>query len=118
MRLKDRVAIVTGSGRGIGKATALQLSQEGARVVVSDVEFNYAEKVVEEIQNSGGKAFGVKCNVSVLSEIQAMVNTTIQEFGQIDILVNNAGGGGGDLHDAFLKGLSAEVIESVLSAYP
>jgi NAD(P)-dependent dehydrogenase (short-subunit alcohol dehydrogenase family) len=114
MRLKNRVAIVTGSGRGLGKAMALALSREGARVVVNDVEVQYIEEVVTQIRNAGGIALGVDCDVSKPPDVQKMVNSPLKEFGQIDILVNNAGGSGGDTGDRFLEGLPLEVWERML----
>ena len=114
MRLKDRVAIVTGSGRGLGRTTALALSREGAKVVVSDIEGQYIEEVVTQIRNTGGVASGVSCDVSKPGEVKEMVNACLKEFKQIDILVNNAGGSGGDTGNIFLEGLPQEVWERML----
>ncbi len=114
MRLKDRVAVVTGSGRGLGKAMALALSREGARVVVNDIEVQNIEEVVTQIRNVGGVATGILCDVSKPAEVQAMVNSCLMEFGQIDILVNNAGGSGGDTGNRFLGGLPLEIWERML----
>lgn len=90
MRLQNRVAIVTGSRRGIGKAIALTLAKEGANLVITDVNLEDCEKVVSEIESSGGSAIAVKCDVSLKTEVQQMVAQTINTFGKIDILVNNA----------------------------
>lgn len=90
MKLVNRTAIVTGSRRGIGKAIALALASEGASVVVTDINQEDCQKVVDQIKSSGGRALAVKCDVSMKSEVQAMVAETIKEFGKIDILVNNA----------------------------
>lgn len=114
MRLKDRVAIVTGSGRGLGKAMALTLSREGAKVVVSDVESQYIEEVVAEIRDKGGVAVGISCDVSKPAEVKEMVITSLNEFKRIDILVNNAGGSGGDTGNIFLEGLPLEVWERMI----
>ena len=91
MRLKDKVAIVTGAGRGIGRGIALKLAEEGAKVVVADVIEENAQKVVEQIKQAGGKATAFKTDISQKSEVEAMFAKGIAEFGPIDILVNNAG---------------------------
>ena len=92
MRLAGRVAIVTGSSRGIGKAIAKLFAHEGARVVVnyskSDKE---ALAVVNEIKREGGKAIHLQADVSKSDDVRRMVQRTVQEFGGVDILVNNAG---------------------------
>jgi 3-oxoacyl-[acyl-carrier protein] reductase len=90
-RLDDRVAIVTGSGRGIGRATALRLAVEGARVVVNDVDAEPAHETAELITAAGGEAaVGIFDTVS-LEEARELVATTVERFGKLDILVNNAG---------------------------
>jgi NAD(P)-dependent dehydrogenase (short-subunit alcohol dehydrogenase family) len=91
MRLKDRVAIVTGAGRGIGRAIALAMAREGAAVVVSDVDEDDCRNVVGEIEKRNGKGLALKCDVSSKADIASMVAKTIGEFGRLDILVNNAG---------------------------
>jgi 3-oxoacyl-[acyl-carrier protein] reductase len=90
MKLKDKVAIVTGSGQGIGREIALTFAKEGAKVVVSDITEKIHE-VVKEIEALGSQALAVKCDVSKLSDAEKMVKETIKKFGRIDILVNNAG---------------------------
>jgi 3-oxoacyl-[acyl-carrier protein] reductase len=90
-RLDDRVAIITGAGRGIGAATAKLFGAEGASIVVNDVDKDPAQEVVDEIVKAGGKAI-VNTDNTVSSEAsQNLINQTIEEFGKIDILVNNAG---------------------------
>lgn len=92
MRLKDKKAIVTGGGRGIGKAIALAFAQEGADLLVNyQSNETAAREVVESIKGSGGKAICLKTDVSNYRDAQAMVDRAIQEFGGVDILVNNAG---------------------------
>ncbi len=92
MRLKDKVAIVTGAGRGIGRAIAIRFGQEGARVVVNYSESaRAAEEVVAAIKAAGGEAIPCKADVSVKAEVDAMVQTTLDAYGRVDILVNNAG---------------------------
>lgn len=92
MRLKEKVALVTGASRGLGKAIATHLAQEGARVVVNYAKnAEKAEKVVAAIQSSGGTALAVQADVSCLEEVEKMVDNIYERFGRIDVLVNNAG---------------------------
>lgn len=91
MKLRDRVAVVTGSGRGIGEAVALALSKEGACVVVSDIDAGSAQKTSDQISSMQGKSMAVRADVSSRSEVRDLFNKTIERFGRIDILVNNAG---------------------------
>ncbi len=91
MRLDQKVAIVTGSGRDIGRSIALAFAKEGARVMVTGDHVENCNNVAGEIAGLGGKAVVVECDVSSKSAIDNMVRKTIAEFGRIDILVNNAG---------------------------
>ena len=91
MRLKGKVAIVTGSRRGIGRAIALEMAKEGAKVVVSDIELKECEAVCDEIRKLGSDAIAVRCDVTKKDEVDAMMERVIQKFGRIDIMVNNAG---------------------------
>ncbi|MBN2051956.1 3-oxoacyl-ACP reductase FabG [Candidatus Woesearchaeota archaeon] len=92
MKLKDKVALVTGSSRGIGRATALLFAREGAKVIVNYVESEKeAYGVVEEIRKLGSDAVAVKCDVSQEEQVKQMIKAAIEKFGRIDILVNNAG---------------------------
>jgi 3-oxoacyl-[acyl-carrier protein] reductase len=95
MGLEDKVALVTGGSRGIGKAIVWELVRQGCRVGVNYIDFDQnkeqAEELVAEIIQSGGKAVAVKGNVADLSEVDAMVHQVVSHFGRIDILVNNAG---------------------------
>ena len=93
MRLERQVAIVTGAGRGIGRAIALTLAREGAAVVVNDVNLESAEQVAGEIKSRGGWARPVKADVSNGEEVNKLVQETLDSFKKIDILVNNAGFG-------------------------
>ncbi len=92
MKLKDKVALVTGASRGLGKAIALQLASDGAQVVVNyAASSDKAAEVVSTIQSGGGKALAMQADVSNLEEVEKMVDTIYEQFGKIDILVNNAG---------------------------
>ena len=91
LRLKDKVAIVTGAGKGIGWGIAKVFSKEGAKVVVVDWDEEAGEKTAEEIRQSGGDAILVNCDVSNEDQVKVMVQATIDKYGRIDVLVNNAG---------------------------
>ena len=90
MKLKDKVAIVTGSGQGIGRGIALALAKEGAKIVVIDITDRIYD-VVKEIMNLGTQALAMKTDVSSAEQTGEMVKITVEKFGRIDILVNNAG---------------------------
>ena len=92
--LKDKIAIVTGAGRGIGRQIALTLAGEGAKVVVNDFYEERAKTVADEIKAAGGQAIGVQADVTKFDEVQAMVNRAVEEWGTVHILCNNAGNAG------------------------
>lgn len=96
-KLSNQVAIVTGGGNGIGKATAKMLARLGAKVMVCDIEEDSAKDTADEICALKGTAIYSKCDISNLSEIQETIKKTIKEFETIDILVNNAGTFGGGI---------------------
>lgn len=91
MRLVGKSAIVTGAGRGIGKATALRLAREGADILVPDLDLASSQVTAREIQALGRKGVSMQMDVTRMTDIQRMVETAVREFGKIDILVNNAG---------------------------
>ena len=91
MELEGKVAIVTGSGRGIGEGIALVLAREGARLVIVDMNLDDANNVVKKIAAKGGKAIATKTDISKKTDVEAMVAKTVKHFGTVDILVNNAG---------------------------
>ena len=91
MNLVDKVAIVTGAGRGIGKAIAIALAREGASVIINDVDIQTAEKVTKEIKSLGWKALAIQVDVSDSKEVDRMVQVVLSKFKRIDILINNAG---------------------------
>lgn len=91
MKLKDRTAIVTGAGGGLGRCHALLLARQGARVVVNDMNAENAERVAAEIRAAGGEAIGIAASVTDEAAVAAMVDRTMAEWGRIDILINNAG---------------------------
>lgn len=90
-RLEGKAALVTGSGSGIGRATALLFAREGARVIVSDVNVSGAEETVAAIQKKGGEARFIRCDVSKSTEVEALIRGTVEAFGRLDCAVNNAG---------------------------
>jgi 3-oxoacyl-[acyl-carrier protein] reductase len=94
MKLKDKVAIITGSSRGIGATTAIKLAEEGANIVINypfPAEKDNASRVVKQIEEMGRKVIMIEADVSKLAEAEKMVKTVLENFERIDILVNNAG---------------------------
>ncbi len=110
MRLKDKAAIVTGAGRGIGEGIALRFAEEGAQVVVNDVNEADVNRTVETIKSQGGKAVPVIGSVASRPVAQKMVDTAVKEFGTVDILVNNAG----IIRDAMLHKMTDEQWDQVI----
>ncbi|MET0928243.1 MAG: SDR family NAD(P)-dependent oxidoreductase [Aeromicrobium sp.] len=88
--LEGKVAIITGAAQGLGRGEALALSKEGAAVAVVDLNLSKATEVAEEIRAAGGRALPLACDVAVAEQVQAVVDSTVAEFGGVDILVNNA----------------------------
>lgn len=91
MQVKDKIVIVTGAGSGIGKATAKHFAHFGAKVVVSDINLEKAQKVSEEIVTNFGESIPIKANVANYEEVENLIQHTVATFGQLDVMVNNAG---------------------------
>lgn len=113
MQLKDRVAIVTGAGQGIGAAVAKAYAREGARVVIVDMNGEAAERRAVEILVDGGRAIGIGCNVADRAQVVAMVEQVVKVWGRVDILVNNAG----ITRPAMLDKMSPEQWDQVLAVH-
>ncbi|HMQ51516.1 MAG TPA: glucose 1-dehydrogenase [Anaerolineae bacterium] len=113
MRLKDKVAIITGSGRGIGHATAVRFAEEGAKVVVADIDQDVIDEVASEINGNiaDGVALPFRVNVTDRQSVGAMVETTLERFGRIDVLINNAG----TIRDSQLLKMSEENFDLVIN---
>ncbi len=114
-----KVALVTGAASGIGRASALALAREGARVVVSDVDVAGGERVAKEIAAQGSKAHFVRCDVTREDEVEALVKATVDAFGRLDCAHNNAGapGRGGLVHDIPTDEWNAVVALNLTSVY-
>lgn len=110
-RFIGKVAIITGAGQGMGKQVAIDMSKEGAIVVVADIEKSNVDEVEEEIRKEGNKCISVKCDVSSRVEVDEMIKTTINTYGKIDILVNNAG----ILTTGIIEEVTDELIDTTLN---
>lgn len=91
MRLRDKVAIITGAASGIGKSCAQKFAEEGARVIIADINGEKAEEIARSIREANGDALAVKTDMTRSSEVEAIIKTVLERYGQIDILYNNAG---------------------------
>jgi 3-oxoacyl-[acyl-carrier protein] reductase len=110
MRLKDKIAIVTGGGRGMGAAYCVAMAREGAKVIVNYVgNAQAAEAVISRIRKDGGEAVAFQADVGKKSDVQKMVDFTVQKYGRLDVMVSNAG----LVHKAPLLEQSEEVIERI-----
>jgi len=109
--LKDQVALVTGAGRGIGRAIALALARHGADLIISDILPDLASSTADEVKTLGRKFLAVACDVSKFEDCQHMINAGRDAFGKIDILVNNAG----ITRDNLIMRMSEEEWDAVLS---
>ena len=110
--LKNKIALITGAGRGIGRAIAIALAKEGAEVVINyNGSEERAKEVKQTIEENGGKASIYKCNVSDFTACEAMIKDIVKEYGHLDILVNNAG----ITKDGLIMKMKEEDFDSVLN---
>lgn len=110
--LKNKIALITGAGRGIGRAIAVALAKEGAEVVINyNGSEERAKEVKQTIEENGGKASIYKCNVSDFTACEAMIKDIVKEYGHLDILVNNAG----ITKDGLIMKMKEEDFDSVLN---
>ncbi|MFC3799589.1 SDR family NAD(P)-dependent oxidoreductase [Cohnella sp. GCM10012308] len=104
MRLNGKVCLITGSGSGIGKGSALRFAQEGATVIINDLDQAKGQETVDEIKKNGGSATFIPGDVTSPAEMEAMAQAALQAFGHVDVLFNNAGiSGVGALHELELE---------------
>ena len=94
MDLKNKVALITGAGSGIGESTALLFAEKGAKIIVADINEDHGKKVVDQIKGKGGEAFFVKADTSSAPDSEKTVKAAMDQYGKLDIAVNNAGIGG------------------------
>lgn len=109
LQLNDKVVVVTGSARGIGRTIALEFAKEGANVIINDI--SDGTPVVEEIEKMGREAIFIKANISDKEEAEKLINKTVEKFGRIDVLVNNAG----ITRDALIHKMSEENWNDVIN---
>ena len=110
MRLKNKVALITGSGSGIGEATVLKFSEEGAKVVINDINKDNANKLAEKLKAKGCEVLVCIADVCNKSDVEKMIKQVLDKFGRLDILVNNAGIN----RDSFVKKMSEEQWDRVI----
>ena len=110
MKLQDKVAIITGAGRGIGQATAVKFATEGAKVVVCDLSLERIKETVEMCKETRGDAMGYVADVRDIKSLEAMVAVTVAKWGRVDCLVNNAG----IVADAQIKNMHEDQFDSVI----
>jgi 3-oxoacyl-[acyl-carrier protein] reductase len=113
MRLANRVALITGGGRGIGAATAKVLAKQGAAVTITDMDLGPAEEVAAEIREAGGKALALACDVTDKAQLEAAVAKTVETFGRLDILAALAG----ILRDAMAFKMTEEEWDAVIDTH-
>ena len=110
MKLNNKIAIVTGGADGIGKATAIRFAQEGAVVVIWDLNEEKGNETVQQIESAGGKASFAKVNTAVYAEVEAATKQVVDQFGTLDIIINNAG----ITRDASIKKMTPELWQQVI----
>jgi len=113
MDLTGKIALVTGSGQGIGRDTALELAKHGANIVVADMNLEAAEKVKREVEVLGRKAIACQVNVADKEDVTKMMDATLEAFGDLDILVNNAG----ITRDAMMHKMTEEHFDQVIQVH-
>ena len=91
MLLKDKVAVITGAGSGVGRASALRFAEEGAAVVSADIDDDRAKETVAQLEASGGKAVAERCDVSQDADVTAAIGSAVAHFGRLDVMFNNVG---------------------------
>jgi 3-oxoacyl-[acyl-carrier protein] reductase len=111
MLLNGQVAIITGGAGGIGRAACLRFAEEGARVVVADMKLEQAQTTAADITAAGGQAVAVEVNIAQRSTVDALIQTVLDQWGQIDVLVNNAG----IMRDARLVKMAEADFDAVIS---
>jgi 3-oxoacyl-[acyl-carrier protein] reductase len=111
MRLKDKVALITGAGSGIGQATAEKFAREGARLALCDLNFEKVARVAEEIAAAGTDTMALRADVSRLADMNIAVRHVLEAYGRVDVLVNNAG----ITRDATLKNMTEERFDEVIA---
>lgn len=122
-KLEGKVALITGSGRGLGRAYALRLAELGADIVINDIRLDSAkefgeeltaESVMAEVEARGARSLGIACSVADREAVHAMTGRIIKEFGRLDILICNAGGLAGEVFESFASSVSEEDLRATL----
>jgi 3-oxoacyl-[acyl-carrier protein] reductase len=111
MRLKDKVALITGAGSGIGQATAEKFAREGARLALADLNFEKVARVAEEIAAAGTDTMALRVDVARLNDMNVAVKHVLEAYGRVDVLVNNAG----ITRDATLRNMTEERFDEVIA---
>jgi NAD(P)-dependent dehydrogenase (short-subunit alcohol dehydrogenase family) len=112
MKLQDKVALITGAGSGLGRASAILFASEGASIGVADIDLESAEETANEISRAGGRALALQVDVSNGVSVESMVQQTVERFGILDVLYNNAGTAG---KVDFLASMPEDVFDRVLA---